>query len=145
MYMLGILVFLIGAWLRPWTAYAILVTTASALLVYLTPNMPWAVTVPRSAMAVIGAIICGLCYLLPVTSAWLLAAGALIGAFFLSGYLCLAASALLSGFYFAPQTLLILLAVLAWVLFLLALPVVCLFLTEFATLTYFFPALGPFL
>jgi len=79
------------------------VTTASSLLVYFTPDLPWSSHISQPAAAAAALALCGLCWLLPFTSASAAALALLGCAFAVSRYFGLGVGGIFASLYFLPQ------------------------------------------
>jgi hypothetical protein len=144
--LIGVLLALALAWRFPWHAYALFVVASGALLTYLHPNFAWSTVVPQPAVGAASVAACFLCWLLPYTSLVLLGLGTAGLLVYLGAWqLGAGAGTLLLVFYFLPTLALGLLGLVAWLLFLITLPRICLLLTEMALGGYYMPFHWPFL
>ena len=135
------------AWAYPWHAYAVLVLAASVAAIVFTPVAPWSgYGIGRVKASMCAAFLCGLCALLPKISATALA-GTITGgiAYGISVRAGGIAATVIAALVYYPTLCSLLMGVAAWILFLLVLPKICIFFTEFGILTYFYPFGGPFL
>ena len=127
--LLGILFLLLLAWRYPWHAYSVVVLGIGGGATFFAPYIPKVdqLAQPRAVIGSAAATVTFVCWLLPVTTAWLvgIALWGLIA--YISWQLCAGGTALLLLFYFFPTLALGLVAVAAWLLFLVILPKICLF------------------
>ena len=141
--LLAVIFLLLLAWHYPWRAYAVAVVGLSALLVALTPHMQWSAFISQTQAAAVAAATWLVFWLLPCTSAGLCAL-AFVGFVFTSigRWSALGTAATMLAFYYAPSLCLYGLGAACWLLFLAALPKLCLFFTELGLTLYYRPFLS---